>query len=105
WSEHGDDGDHQHQEGEGDDDIDDPSDEDIRPAPEEAAERADDGARGERNGHANGADLQVDPCGIEDAREHVAPEIVGAEGMDEAGGPPGAGGGGGGGSHMPARRW
>src|SRR5258707_13280980 len=64
---------------EGLDDLDQALDQNVDPAPVIAGDAADDDAEGEADGDADEADGERDARAVEDAREHVAAEPVGAE--------------------------
>ena len=83
-SEHGDDRDHEHEEGKGDDDIDQPHHRHIGKGAVVAGERAHQAADGQCRQHREKPDLQIDGSAVDDAQQHVAAQIVGAEGMGEA---------------------
>src|SRR5437667_973974 len=69
---------------EGLDDLDQALDQDIDPAAVIAGDAADDDAEGEADGDADQADGQRDARTVEDAREQVAAEPVGAEQKERA---------------------
>src|SRR5260221_2393996 len=69
---------------EGLDDLDQALDQDIDPAAVIAGDAADDDAEGEADGDADEADGQRDARAVEDAREQVAAEPVGAEHEERA---------------------
>src|SRR5882724_5737311 len=66
------------------DDLDQALDQDVDPAAVIAGDAADDDAEGEADGDADEADGERDARAVEDAREHVAAEPVGAEQEERA---------------------
>src|SRR4051794_3458591 len=79
--EHRDDRDHEHEEREREEEIDDTHHRRVDPAAEVAGEETDRGADDERHARRTEGDQQVDAAAVEDSREDVAPEGVGAEHM------------------------
>ena len=84
--EHRDNGDHQNQERERDNDIDDTADDRIDPAAVVTGHKTEDGADDQRERDPNRADLQIDARGIDDPREHIAPQMIRAHRMSQGGG-------------------
>ena len=78
-AEHRDDGDDQHQEREGDDGIDEAAEHRLHDSRRIADQGADEGAEDERDDRAKSAICRSMRIGVDDARQHVAAEIVGAE--------------------------
>ena len=77
--EHGDDRDHEHEEREREEEIDDPHHRRVDPAAEVAGAETDRRSDQERHAGRAEGDQQVDAAAVEDSREDVAPERVGAE--------------------------
>src|SRR5258707_11932925 len=69
---------------EGLDDLDQALDQDVDPAAVIAGDAADDDAQGEADGDADEPDGQRDARAVEDAREQIAAEPVGAEQKERA---------------------
>src|SRR6266513_4197230 len=77
--EHGHDREHEDEKRERGDDIDDAAEDRVRPARVVACEQPDHGAHDERNDDADRPDLEVDPGGVEHARQNIPAELVRAE--------------------------
>ena len=77
--------DHEHEEREGDDDVDEAHHDGVDEAPVVAGQAAERRADAERAEHGEERDEQIDAAGVDEAREHVAAELVGAEPVRAAG--------------------
>src|SRR3954447_12005178 len=76
---HRDDRDHQDEEREREEEVDDAHDHRVDPTADVPREEADRGPDDQRHARGPEGDQQVDAPAVEDAREHVAPELVGAQ--------------------------
>ena len=86
-----DDGDDQHEEGHRGDHVHGPHDDGVDPSPVVARSRAEQRPEHEREHGRQDADAQIDRRPGEDPGQHVAPEVVGAEGMGARSAAAGAG--------------